>query len=105
MSDFIRKSEAIKVIMEDDVCCYCSHTRVLREIKKLPTIEPNGVQKALCEQAYKEGQLSKMPKRGEWIDKDGGLATCSVCGDRWGVWSVMNYCPSCGARMKGANDD
>lgn len=39
-------------------------------------------------------------KKGKWIDKDGGLATCSECGDRWGVWSVMNYCPSCGADMR-----
>lgn len=38
---------------------------------------------------------------GEWTDKDGGIATCSVCGDRWGVWSVMKYCPNCGARMDG----
>ena len=38
---------------------------------------------------------------GRWTDKDGGIATCSVCGDRWGVWSVMKYCPNCGARMDG----
>lgn len=40
---------------------------------------------------------------GEWTDKDGGIATCSVCGDRWGVWNVMKYCPNCGARMDGDN--
>lgn len=40
-------------------------------------------------------------KRGKWINKDGGLATCSACGERWGVWSVMNYCPNCGAHMEG----
>lgn len=39
-------------------------------------------------------------KTGKWVDKDGGLATCSECGDRWGVWSVMHYCPNCGAEMK-----
>jgi len=38
-------------------------------------------------------------RHGRWKDKDGGIATCSVCGDRWGVWSVMKYCPNCGARM------
>jgi predicted RNA-binding Zn-ribbon protein involved in translation (DUF1610 family) len=42
---------------------------------------------------------------GRWKDKDGGIATCSVCGDRWGVWSVMKYCPNCGARMDGKDDD
>ena len=42
---------------------------------------------------------------GQWIDKDGGIATCSVCGDRWGVWSVMKYCPNCGAKMDGKDGD
>jgi len=42
---------------------------------------------------------------GRWTDKDGGIATCSVCGDRWGVWSVMKYCPNCGARMDGKEGD
>ena len=42
---------------------------------------------------------------GRWTDKDGGIATCSVCGDRWGVWSVMKYCPNCGARMDGKDGD
>lgn len=41
---------------------------------------------------------------GEWTDKDGGIATCSVCGDRWGVWSVMKYCPNCGADMRKDGD-
>lgn len=41
------------------------------------------------------------PKMGKWINKDGGIATCSKCGDRWGVWSVMKYCPTCGAKMEG----
>ena len=42
---------------------------------------------------------------GRWTDKDGGIATCSVCGDRWGVWSVMKYCPNCGARMDGKDGE
>lgn len=44
-------------------------------------------------------------RHGRWTDKDGGIATCSVCGDRWGVWSVMQYCPSCGARVDGKDGD
>ena len=49
--------------------------------------------------------IAPQRKRGKWIDKDGGLATCSECGDRWGVWSVMNYCPNCGADMRDGDDD
>ena len=44
-------------------------------------------------------------RHGRWTDKDGGIATCSVCGDRWGVWSVMKYCPNCGAKMDGKDGD
>ena len=44
-------------------------------------------------------------RHGRWTDKDGGIATCSVCGDRWGVWSVMQYCPHCGARMDGKDGE
>lgn len=43
-------------------------------------------------------------RHGRWIDKDGSIATCSACGDRWGVWSVMRYCPNCGARMDGKDE-
>lgn len=41
------------------------------------------------------------PQRtGKWIDCDGGIATCSACGDRWGVYGVMKFCPNCGAKME-----
>ena len=43
-------------------------------------------------------------RHAHWIDKNGSIASCSMCKDRWGVWSVMNYCPSCGARMVPGGD-
>lgn len=39
-------------------------------------------------------------RKGKWIDKHAGIATCSECGDRWGVHSMMKFCPSCGAKME-----
>ena len=42
---------------------------------------------------------------GEWIAHgDCGVTECSVCG--WNVEEYVeyNYCPNCGARMKGAED-
>ena len=59
----------------------------------------------LIDQAGAQTELMLLPpiqpKRGRWINCDGGIATCSICGDRWGVYGVMNFCPSCGAKMEG----
>lgn len=50
------------------------------------------------------------PKRGEWIrSSDIDIAwgskvyTCSNCGHKRD--SETNFCPNCGARMKGADDE
>ena len=44
-------------------------------------------------------------KRGKWIwDKD-GLWNCSECGLRVFIYAKGNYCPNCGAHMKGADDE
>ena len=40
--------------------------------------------------------------QGEWI-KDDDWCKCSVCGETFD--ELTNYCPNCGARMKGADDD
>ena len=53
------------------------------------------------------------PKRGEWIDIEPRLnrrrvnkyKRCSHCGFSWARPFDDNYCPSCGARMKGADDE
>ena len=52
------------------------------------------------------------PKRGEWVDDDEHAeyywANCSVCGLQIDVHEnrgYHNYCPNCGARMKGADDE
>ena len=54
------------------------------------------------------------PKRGEWIDM-GDFEQCSVCKGThlkefqsyYGktTWVKTPYCPNCGARMKGADDE
>ena len=93
MSGYIRREDAIKTIKENDVCCYCSNTKVLAEIRNLPTIEP---------------------KRGEWIrdrywsrgagmgEEYGFFYKCSLCEyeveDGYTRCS-FNFCPNCGAKM------
>ena len=52
-------------------------------------------------------------KHGRWIegeDEYGGmLLTCSVCGEDFVSWEAdcarTNYCPNCGARMDGGDDE
>ena len=52
---------------------------------------------------YIEHQPTIEPKRGEWIVKQSGFAECSVCEQHY--FSDYNFCPNCGARMKGADDE
>ena len=42
------------------------------------------------------------PKRGEWIVKQSGFAECSVCEQHY--FSDYNFCPYCGADMRGESD-
>ena len=44
-----------------------------------------------------------MPKEGEWIMDGKYNRHCSRCNEDV-VWS-FNYCPNCGARMKGEDDE
>ena len=42
-------------------------------------------------------------KHGRWIEKDDGVMHCTEC-DRVGNPHIDNYCPNCGANMKGGGD-
>ncbi len=55
-------------------------------------------------------------KKGRWIDDGKGLYMCSSCGKLWVHWwarvvplnqmcKELRYCPSCGADMRGEQDD
>lgn len=101
MSDYIKREDAIDVIEITPFEDYGDYIRAREIIENLPTIEP---------------------KRGEWLwDKDAidwniGAWVCSNCHARNNnipeiktitpnSWSGSNFCPNCGARMKGADDD
>ena len=48
--------------------------------------------------------------RGEWIDRgmrvpSSWVKKCSLCGYETDTWRWCNFCPNCGAKMKGADDD
>ena len=60
------------------------------------------------------GQIPSADRpQGYWIN-DNGAFRCSVCGERedafidgwdWEVCGASKFCPSCGAQMKGADDE
>ena len=48
--------------------------------------------------------------QGEWIDRgmrvpSSWVKKCSLCGHETDTWRWCNFCPNCGARMKGADDE
>jgi len=45
-------------------------------------------------------------KKGKWIDKGhDNIYQCSACGDMWMGIGGYRYCPTCGAMMRGDEDE
>ena len=67
----------------------------------------NGIRDAIIE-VYDAPTIDAVSEmRGEWVDQhENGhgfwVGVCSQCGEEK---LVDNYCPNCGARMKGAEDE
>lgn len=79
----------------------CTYNRTARMyIDNAPTID----------KGYKEGHIDGMLKAeklyarptGEWL-KDSGNIACSHCYTIW-LYRRTNYCPNCGAKMKGEEE-
>ena len=46
---------------------------------------------------------AQLPKEGEWVWEDSVCSprTCSVCKQKFYIGRGWNYCPNCGAKMRG----
>lgn len=97
MSDLIKREDAIKalrklgheVVVIDKVCSLGVAAEFIDAIRTIPSADR---------------------PQGEWIhDYHFGLALpehkCSVCGEWEYSDTESNYCPNCGAMMKGADDE
>lgn len=81
MSDLISREGAKRIIDNIDTFCAGWRDYAMEQIDSLSTIDP--------------------VKHGRWIISD-GCVCCSECGEPNMEW---NYCPNCGARMEGEEDD
>ena len=135
MDDLIKRSDAIKAIkqwLDNDGSLFdVGLNQAIREIKRLPSAEEEEFewchdckeydQDAHCchryskriRQAVEEIKADRpqgewMPFRSEeWISPIADFYKCSICGKRVNLLQMRsyNFCPNCGAHMKGANDE
>lgn len=85
MSDLISRQDAIdeiKALYEwhDTV----TEDRILDHLRRLPSAEP---------------------KTGEWTNAGVLTVHCSNCKSEFHELEAMNYCPNCGARMNGGEEE
>ena len=90
MSDLIRREDAIEALYKYS---FVSKDVIEREIKAIPSADR---------------------PQGKWIEHwypqfDVAGIECSICSKDVPYWErnydMPNYCPNCGARMKGADDE
>ena len=78
--DLIKRSDAIGACAYETIECY----EARKAIRALPSADR---------------------PQGEWKSNHNGYWTCSECGLSFLFYAKGNYCPNCGARMKGADDE
>lgn len=81
MSDLINRQDAIEVLTETIAPPSVTLDTLVMRIDALPSAEA---------------------VQGEWIDNHNGTFTCDQCGCKH---SRSNFCPNCGARMKGCDSE
>ena len=114
--DIIYREDAINLLWYfQDECC----SAVVGDFEKLPSAETEI--EIIRAEAYAKGIDSERKRisdwcrpQGEWIEHwyphfDVAGIECSICGKDVPYWErnydMPRYCPNCGARMKGADDE
>ena len=99
-NDCISRAQAIEAIKEDKIDL--TDPNVVAVFKTTGDFEKVETQVMTCDRHIKilKG-LPSAQKKGHWIDEKTSYS-CSEC--HGGCWVNSNYCPWCGADMRGEND-
>ena len=111
MSDLIRREDAIKAVEECLKLLARPRYTVKTAIEAIPSVDiPHSddwekYSDRLWKNAYERGKADR--PQGEWIKDNLGTVICSECKcpRRDNRVNHINFCNSCGARMKGADDE
>lgn len=101
---------------------YIDREALVEWLKRIPLKDLSdglGLCRVIMEEDFKKA-IKNMPKgiivdvapvrHGHWIEQEkynfGTMYDCSICGDRiLDNGHSWNYCPNCGADMRGSNDE
>lgn len=108
MNDTIYRRDAIQALIDTEEIKGFAYRMLEDRLMEIPSADQQQVDGAALISAmslgYSYGIKANRPQ-GEWINIDNKLfrVQCSACK----AWSdiVGNYCPWCGAHMKGADDE
>ena len=110
--EYIKKVDLLDACVEVE---YLGRPRMMvsaAKIGMMPSIEavPMEYHNKVCEEMARRHQaeileLTKDRPQGEWIkiSERWFVFKCSVCGNTFD--ELTDFCPNCGARMKGADDE
>ena len=80
------------------------------KLKCFEATDSNGIEEYLI--PLEDGSFIAVPKgliehsqNGRWVSNHDGYWICSECGLRVLIYAKGNYCPNCGADMRGEDDE
>ena len=119
MEDLIRRSDAVAILedLQKDHLQFCliPFRQAIERVQAIPSADSTGDLDNAIYEYVKEGLMDNPYDRpqGEWIAKTESYHSLWVCSE-CGSWALLeyneqmclsNFCPNCGAYMKGADDE